>query len=53
MRNMTERLNTLVEAGVTIEPGDVVGYIFEAGEDIPDTLAGTPARRTACRRTGE
>jgi pyruvate dehydrogenase E2 component (dihydrolipoamide acetyltransferase) len=33
----------LVEAGVTLEPGDVVGYIFEAGEDIPDTLAGTPA----------
>ncbi len=33
----------LVEVGVTIEPGDVVGYIFEAGEDIPDTLAGAPA----------
>jgi pyruvate dehydrogenase E2 component (dihydrolipoamide acetyltransferase) len=33
----------LVEIGVTLEPGDVVGYIFEAGEDIPDTLAGAPA----------
>jgi pyruvate/2-oxoglutarate dehydrogenase complex dihydrolipoamide acyltransferase (E2) component len=33
----------LVEVGVTIEPGDVVGYIFEAGEDIPDTLPGAPA----------
>lgn len=33
----------LVDVGVTLEPGDVVGYIFEAGEDIPDTLAGAPA----------
>jgi pyruvate/2-oxoglutarate dehydrogenase complex dihydrolipoamide acyltransferase (E2) component len=33
----------LVEVGVTLEPGDVVGYIFEAGEDIPDTLPGAPA----------
>ena len=33
----------LAEAGVTLAPGDVVGYIFEAGEDIPDTLAGAPA----------
>ena len=33
----------LVEAGVTLEPGDVVGYIFEAGEDIPDTLPGAAA----------
>lgn len=32
----------LAEAGVTLAPGDVVGYIFEAGEDIPDTLAGAP-----------
>lgn len=37
----------LVEVGVTIEPGDVVGYIFEAGEDIPDTLAGAPAAAPA------
>ncbi|MBT4617435.1 MAG: biotin/lipoyl-binding protein, partial [Gammaproteobacteria bacterium] len=33
----------LVEVGVTLEPGDLVGYIFESGEDIPDTLAGAPA----------
>ena len=37
----------LVEVGVTLEPGDVVGYIFEAGEDIPDTLAGAPAAASA------
>ena len=30
----------LVAPGVTLAPGDVVGYIFEAGEDIPDTLPG-------------
>jgi len=28
----------LVEVGLTLEPGDVVGYIFEAGEAIPDDL---------------
>jgi pyruvate dehydrogenase E2 component (dihydrolipoamide acetyltransferase) len=37
----------LVEVGVTLEPGDVVGYIFETGEDIPDTLAGAPAAASA------
>jgi len=37
----------LVEVGVTLEPGDVVGYIFEAGEDIPDTLTGAPAAASA------
>lgn len=26
----------LVETGVNLEPGDVVGYIFEAGEEITD-----------------
>jgi pyruvate dehydrogenase E2 component (dihydrolipoamide acetyltransferase) len=30
----------LVEAGVTLEPGDVVGYIFAQGESIPDVLPG-------------
>ncbi len=29
-----------VEVGVMLEPGDVVGYIFEAGEAIPDDFAG-------------
>ena len=28
----------LVAEGVTMEPGDVVGYIYAAGEAIPDTL---------------
>ena len=28
----------LVAEGVTMEPGDVVGYIFAAGEEIPDDL---------------
>jgi pyruvate dehydrogenase E2 component (dihydrolipoamide acetyltransferase) len=39
----TGTVKHLVEVGVTLEPGDVVGYIFEAGEDIPETLAGSPA----------
>ena len=30
----------LVEVGVTLAPGDVVGYIFEQGESIPDVLPG-------------
>lgn len=37
----------LVDAGITREPGDVVGYIFESGEQIPDnieTLSLTPAQ---------
>ena len=29
----------LVAEGVTMEPGDVVGYIFADGEEIPDDLA--------------
>lgn len=34
----------LVEAGVTLAPGDVVGYIFEPGESIPDVLPGATSR---------
>jgi len=37
----------LVEPGVTLEPGDVVGYIFEGGEDIPDTLTGAASAAIA------
>ena len=37
----------LVDVGVTLEPGDIVGYIYEAGEDIPDTLPGAPAAAPA------
>ena len=29
----------LVEPGVTLQPGDVVGYLFEAGEEVPETLS--------------
>ena len=36
----TGTVKHLVEVGVMLEPGDVVGYIFEAGEEIPDNLAG-------------
>ena len=40
----------VVEIGETLEPGDVVGYIFEAGEDIvlPD---GAPAPAPAAPQT--
>ena len=34
----------LVEAGVTLEPGDVVGYIFAQGESIPDVLPGATSQ---------
>ena len=34
----------LVEAGVTLEPGDVVGYIFAQGENIPDVLPGATSQ---------
>ena len=37
----------LVEAGLTLAPGDVVGYIFEAGEEIPADLGGAPATPAA------
>ncbi|MEM8769923.1 MAG: E3 binding domain-containing protein, partial [Pseudomonadota bacterium] len=30
----------LVAEGVTMEPGDVVGYIYPAGEEIPESLPG-------------
>ena len=34
----------LVPAGQTLEPGDVVGFIYAAGEEVPDTLP-APSRR--------
>lgn len=38
----------IVEAGSTLEPGDVIGWIFEAGEEIPETLpVGKPNRTIA------
>lgn len=38
----------IVEAGSTLEPGDVIGWIFEAGEEIPETLpVGKPNRTLA------
>ena len=36
-------LRHVVDAGVTLEPGDVVGYIYEAGEEIPDKLPNGPS----------
>ena len=43
----------LVEVGVMLEPGDVVGYIFEAGEDILDDLGGIMGSSTAGPVTDE
>lgn len=43
----------LVEVGVMLEPGDVVGYIFESGEDIPDDFNGVPAKSAAEPTTEE
>ncbi len=37
----------LVAEGVTMKPGDVVGYIYEAGEEVPDVLPGAPSGTTA------
>ena len=38
----------IVEAGSTLEPGDVIGWIFETGEEIPETLpVGKPNRTLA------
>lgn len=36
-----------VEVGVTLEPGDIVGYLYEAGEDVPDTVASAAAPAAA------
>ncbi len=37
----------IVTEGVTMKPGDVVGYIYEAGEEVPDVLPGAPAGTAA------
>ncbi len=37
----------LVAEGITMEPGDIVGYVYAAGEDIPDTLPGSSAQPPA------
>ena len=37
----------LVDVGVMLKPGDVVGYIFAAGEDIPSDLGGAAAAPAA------
>jgi len=42
----------LVEAGVMQAPGDIVGYIYEAGEEIPDTLLGSPTAGSTVRSPG-
>jgi pyruvate dehydrogenase E2 component (dihydrolipoamide acetyltransferase) len=33
-----------IEPGVNLAPGDVVGYIYEPGETIPDALQAIPSR---------
>lgn len=37
----------IVAEGVTMKPGDVVGYIYAAGEEIPDVLPGADAGTAA------
>lgn len=45
---VTGTVKHIVEAGSTLEPGDVIGWIFEAGEEIPRVLpVGTPNRTIA------
>ena len=39
----TGTVKHLVDVNVILEPGDVVGYIFEAGEEIPADLGGVKA----------
>ena len=42
----------MVEVGVMLKPGDVVGYNFETGEEIPadfSGVVGSPRRRTLLR----
>lgn len=34
-----------VDVGVTLEPGDVVGFIFAEGEDIPDDVKTLPVEK--------
>jgi len=41
----------LVEPGVTMAPGDVVGYIYAAGEDIPAELPAPSGQATAAPAT--
>jgi pyruvate dehydrogenase E2 component (dihydrolipoamide acetyltransferase) len=36
----TGTVKHLVDVGVSLKPGDIVGYIFEPGESIPDELPG-------------
>ncbi len=42
-----------VEVGVMLKPGDVVGYIFESGEEIPNELAGASASSSSSIATEE
>ena len=37
---VTGTVRHVVAEGITMEPGDVVGYIYAAGEEIPDVLPG-------------
>lgn len=42
----------LVQTGINLKPGDVVGYIYEAGEEIPDSLP-TPGAAPAEEASAE
>ena len=39
----------LVPAETTVDPGDVVGWIYAADEEIPDVLPGAPAGGASAR----
>ena len=42
----------MVEVGVMLKPGDVVGYIFETGEEIPADGIGEIITRSPCVMSG-
>jgi pyruvate dehydrogenase E2 component (dihydrolipoamide acetyltransferase) len=43
----------LVDVGFVLKPGDVVGYIFEPGESIPDELPGGKPQAAIAQLTSE
>ena len=41
------KVKHLVQAGEMMEPGDVVGFIFEDGEEIPSNLSAIPVKQNS------
>ena len=41
------KVKHLVQAGEMMEPGDVVGFIFEDGEEIPSNLSAIPVKHNS------